>query len=149
MADHVITTAMNALAPSRWVAAGEATATTPACGPGSDREYLWARVPIRVFWRPARGPWLLTRRNISTGELAYRVCYEPRKTRLMDLARIAGSRRAVEECFQQAKNQVGLDEYRVRDRRAWYDITLSMAAHAWLVVARNLALKGEPAPAST
>jgi SRSO17 transposase len=61
----------------------------------------------------------------------------------MDLARIAGSRWAVEECFQQAKNQAGLDEYQVRDWRAWYaHITLSMAAHAWLVVARTLAQKG-------
>jgi SRSO17 transposase len=50
----------------------------------------------------------------------------------MDLARVAGSRWAVGECFQQAKNTAGLDEYQVRDRRAWYaHITLSMAAHAW------------------
>jgi hypothetical protein len=38
----------------------------------------------------------------------------------MDLARIAGSRWAVEECFQQASNTAGLDEYQVRDWRAWY-----------------------------
>ncbi len=92
-----------------------------------------------MFWRPGRGHWLLARRNISTGELAYYVCYGPRKTRLMDLARIAGTRWAVEECFQQAKNTAGLDEYQVRDWRAWYaHITLSMAAHAWLVVAKTL-----------
>jgi hypothetical protein len=41
--------------------------------------------------------------------------------------------------FQQAENQAGLDEYQVRDWRAWYaPITLSMAAYAWLVVARTL-----------
>ena len=58
---------------------------------------------------------------------------------LQDLARIAGTRWAVEECFQQAKGQAGLDEYQVRDWRAWYaHITLSMAAYAWLVVARTL-----------
>jgi SRSO17 transposase len=52
--------------------------------------------------------------------------------------------------FQQAKNTAGLDEYQVRDWRAWYaHITLSMAAHAWLVVARTLAQKGEPAPSTT
>jgi SRSO17 transposase len=106
-------------------------------------------VPIRVFWRPGRGHWLLARRNISTGDLAYYVCYGPRKTRLMDLARIAGTRWAVEECFQQAKGQAGLDEYQVRDWRAWYaHITLSMAAHAWLVVAKTLTAKGEPTPAA-
>ena len=68
----------------------------------------------------------------------------------MDLARVAGSRWAVEECFQQAKNSAGLDEHQVRDWRAWYaHITLSMAAFAWLVVARILAAKGDPALVST
>jgi SRSO17 transposase len=66
----------------------------------------------------------------------------------MDLARVAGTRWAVEECFQQAKNTAGLDEYQVRDWRAWYaHITLSMAAHAWLVVAKTLTTNGEPIPA--
>ena len=103
-----------------------------------------------MFWRAGRGHWLLARRNISTGELAYYVCYGPRKARLMDLARVAGSRWAVEECFQQAKNTVGLEEYQVRDWRAWYaHISLSMAAPAWLVVARTLASEGEPAPVTT
>lgn len=55
-----------------------------------------------MFWRLGRGHGLLARRNISTGELAYYVCYGSRRTRLMDLAWIAGSRLAVEECFQQA-----------------------------------------------
>ena len=53
-----------------------------------------------------------------------------------------GARWAIEECFQQAKNEAGLDEYQVRDWRAWY-------AHAWLSVARSLTAKGEPAPATT
>ncbi|GAB3980688.1 hypothetical protein GCM10027615_59730 [Plantactinospora veratri] len=44
----------------------------------------------------------------------------PPPTRLVDLARVAGARWAVEECFQQAKNEAGLDEYRVRDWRARY-----------------------------
>jgi hypothetical protein len=48
--------------------------------------------------------------------------------------------------FPAGQNTAGLDEYQVRDWRAWYaHIAFSMAAHAWLVVARNLAAKGEPA----
>lgn len=35
----------------------------------------------------------------------YYVCYGPRRSRLLDLAWIAGSRSHVEECFQQAKNE--------------------------------------------
>ena len=66
-----------------------------------------------------------------------------------DLAWIAGSRWRIEECFQQAKNEAGLDEYQVRTWRAWYaHITLAMLAHAWLAVSRSLATKGEPAQPS-
>jgi SRSO17 transposase len=151
--DDVVTTSMGRGRVDKLIAALPGRAWSRiSCGPGAHgpREYWWARVPIRVFWRAGRGHWLLARRNMSTGELAYYVCYGPRKTRLMDLARIAGSRWAVEECFQQAKNTAGLDEYQVRDWRAWHaHITLSMAAHAWLVIARTLALKGEPAPPTT
>lgn len=58
-------------------------------------------------------------------------------------------RHRVEECFQQAKNEAGLDHYQVRSYRAWYaHITLSMLAHAWLAVSRRLAAKGEPATTS-
>lgn len=48
-------------------------------------------------------------------------------------ARIAGSRWAIEECFQAAKNECGLDEYEVRRYIGWYrHITLAMLAHAVL-----------------
>ena len=77
-------------------------------------------MPVRIGWQPGRGHWLLARRSMTTGEIAYHVCYGPRRIRLVDLVRIAGARWAIEECFQQAKNESGLDEYQVRDRRAWY-----------------------------
>jgi SRSO17 transposase len=69
-------------------------------------------------------------------------------TVLIDLAWVAGSRWHIEECFQQAKNQAGLDHYQVRSWRAWYaHITLSMLALAWLSATRAQAAKGEPIPA--
>lgn len=150
--DDVVTTSMGRARVDELIASlpGRAWSRISA-GPGAHgpREYWWARVAIRVFWRPGRGHWLLARRSMSTGELAYYVCYGPRRTRLMDLARIAGSRWAVEECFQQAKGQAGLDEYQVRDWRAWYaHVTLSMAAYAWLVVARTLTVQQQTAAAT-
>ncbi|MFD4198797.1 IS701 family transposase [Amycolatopsis thermoflava] len=121
-------------------------------GAHGPREYDWARVPIRIGWQPGRGHWLLARRSLSDPtEIAYYVCYGPRRSTLLDLAWIAGTRWRIEECFQQAKNEAGLDQYQVRSWRAWYaHITLSMLAHAWLAVSRSLALKGEsvsPSPA--
>lgn len=151
--DDVVTTSMGRARVDEMIAGlpGRAWSRISAgAGAHGPREYWWARVPIRVFWQPGRGHWLLARRNMKTGELAYYVCYGPRKTRLMDLARIAGTRWAVEECFQQAKGQAGLDEYQVRDWRAWYaHITLSMAAYAWLVVARTLTASEQTAPITT
>jgi SRSO17 transposase len=119
-------------------------------GAHGPREYDWARVPIRISWRAGRGHWLLARRSISDPtEIAYYVCYGPRRATLLDLAWIAGTRWRIEECFQQAKNEAGLDHYQVRSWRAWYaHITLSMLAHAWLAVSRSLAAKGESVPAS-
>jgi SRSO17 transposase len=118
-------------------------------GAHGPREYDWARVGIRIAWARGRGHWLLARRSISDpGEIAYYVCYGPRRSSLADLAWIAGARWRIEECFQQAKNEAGLDHYQVRTWRAWYaHITLSMLAHAWLAVSKSLVAKGEPATA--
>jgi SRSO17 transposase len=119
-------------------------------GAHGPREYDWARIPVRICWRPGRGHWLLARRSLSDpGEIAYYVCYGPRRATLVDLAWVAGSRWHVEECFQQAKNEAGLDHYQVRSWRAWYaHITLSMMALAWLAASKASAVKGELAPAT-
>lgn len=114
-------------------------------GAHGPREYDWTRVPIRIGWRSGRGHWVLARRSISDPtEIAYYVCFGPRRSTLLDLAWIAGSRWRIEECFQQAKNEAGLDHYQVRTWRAWYaHITLSMLALAWLAAVKTQATKGE------
>jgi SRSO17 transposase len=124
-------------------------------GAHGPREYDWVRRPIDGHWHKSRGHWLLARRALtpnSRGELetAYYVCYGPARSRLVDLAWTAGSRWHIEECFQQAKNEAGLDHYQVRSWRAWYaHITLSMLALAWLAASKTIALKGETAPTTT
>ena len=53
---------------------------------------------------------------------------------------MAGARWAIEESFQTAKGEVGLDHYQVRRYDAWYrHITLAMLAHAFLTVTRAAA----------
>jgi SRSO17 transposase len=114
-------------------------------GAHGPREYSWVRVPIRIAWAPGRGHWLLARRSLSDPtEIAYYICAGPRRSTLTELATVAGSRWRVEECFQQAKNEAGLDHYEVRTYRAWYaHITLSMLALAWLAGTKTQAIKGE------
>ncbi len=113
-------------------------------GAHGPREYDWARIGVRIAWPAGRGNWLLARRSISDPtEIAYYVCYGRRRSGLLDLAWTAGSRWRVEECFQQAKNDAGLDHYQVRTYRAWYaHTTLSMLALAWLSVVKAQATKG-------
>jgi SRSO17 transposase len=68
-------------------------------------------------------------------EPAYYLCAGPPGTSDEDLIRVAGARWAIEECFQTAKNEVGLDQYQVRRYDAWYrHITLALLAHAYLAV---------------
>jgi SRSO17 transposase len=52
-------------------------------------------------------------------ELAFYRCAAPARTPLRELIRVAGARWSIEECFQTAKNEAGLDHYQFRDYRAW------------------------------
>jgi SRSO17 transposase len=64
---------------------------------------------------------------------AYYLAYAPAGTGIAELVRIAGTRWAIEEAFQAAKNECGLDQYEVRRYPGWYrHITLAMLAHAFL-----------------
>jgi SRSO17 transposase len=76
------------------------------------------------------------RRSISKpSELAYYLCRSHTPVPLAELVRVAASRWAVEETFQFAKNETGLDHYQIRRYNAWYrHITLSMLAAAFLAI---------------
>jgi SRSO17 transposase len=88
--------------------------------------------------------WLLVRRSRGDGQLAFYVCFGPAPTALLGLVRVAGSRWVVEEGFEQAKGEVGLDHYEVRKWPGWYrHITLALLAHAFLAVTRAQATSPE------
>ncbi|MGC4857483.1 IS701 family transposase, partial [Micromonospora sp. DT4] len=127
--------------------------TRLSCGDGAHgpRRYDWARLPIRETFAHERRGWVLARRSISDPtDIAYYVCFGPRGTRLRELVRVAGSRWAVEESFQTAKNEVGLDQYQVRRYDAWYaHITLAMTAAAFLVATRATETDKEPKKGAT
>ena len=82
---------------------------------------------------------LLVRRSLKDPEeIAYYFTHAPTETHLKKLVEVAGSRWAIEECFEQAKGETGLDEYEVRSWTGWHrHITLSMFAQAFLSVVRN------------
>ncbi|WP_369228739.1 IS701 family transposase (plasmid) [Streptomyces sp. R39] len=119
-----------------------------SCGDGAKgpRVYHWAAVRLPAVAEfdyqgevPHRMRWALARRSISKpDEIAYYLAYAPLQVTVQELVRVAGARWAIEECFQAAKNECGLDQYEVRRYVGWYrHITLAMLAHAFLAATAN------------
>ncbi|MEU4743462.1 IS701 family transposase [Actinosynnema sp. NPDC023658] len=130
-----------------------------SCGQGAKgpRLFDWAVASLPVYddtTPPGWRRWLLIRRSLTANrrgehELAYYLCCAPTGTTDDDLIRVAGSRWAVEDCFQTAKTEVGLDQYQVRRYDAWYrHITLAMLAHTYLAVTAAIAPKALAAASS-
>ena len=137
LARTMLARALDAGVPAAWVTADEAY--------GKDHQFR--------AWLEARriGYVVAVASNQAKGELelAYYLCCAPGGTTDEDLIRVAGSRWAVEECFQTAKTETGLDQYQVRRYDAWYrHITLAMLAHAYLSVTAATAPKALAAASS-
>jgi len=111
-------------------------------GTKGERIYDWALLPLGEV-DEERQRWLLFRRSISDPtDLAYYVVSAPKETSLEVMVKVAGARWAIEESFESAKGEVGLDHYEVRSWDGWYrHITLAMMAHAYLTALRARATK--------
>jgi SRSO17 transposase len=128
------------------VPAEEWVACSAGDGAKGRRLYDWTRVELAPPAAGGMARWLLLRRSRSSGELAFYACFGPAATSLLGLVRVAGSRWAIEEGFEQAKGEVGLDHYEVRRWPGWYrHVTLALLAHAFLVVTRAQASSGDRA----
>lgn len=117
-----------------------------SAGPGAKgpRYYDWAWIHIGTDEHRH----LLIRRNRITGELAFYLCWSLALVTLAELVRVAGVRGSIEECFQAARGQVGLDHYQVRNWTSWHrHITLAMLTLAFLTaVAADAAPKRSTGP---
>lgn len=115
------------------------------------RLFDWAWVQIDEPDQPGYKRWLIIRRSLVQGskpaELAYFLVFAPGTTTLAQIVVAIGSRWTVEQCFEEAKGEVGLDEYEVRSFHGWYrHVTLSMLAHAFLCVLRAQSQADLPEP---
>ena len=118
-------------------------------GAKGHRFYDWAWISIgdTAPDTPTGYRWLLARRNRRTGELAFYRCFSPRPVPLAALVRVAGRRWTIEESFQTAKGQTGLDEHQVRTWTSWYRwTTLVLLAHLFLAITTT-AERASPTPA--
>jgi SRSO17 transposase len=103
-------------------------------GSKGPRLYDWARVRLFRLQAPPWDHWLLIRRSIADpADMAFYVTFGPHTTELKELAAVAGLRWTVEECFQSAKGETGLDHCEARSWHGWHrHMTLSMLALAFL-----------------
>jgi SRSO17 transposase len=110
-------------------------------GSKGPRVYDWACGRLPYLTEAGWAQWLLVRRSVAQPEeLAFYRVFAPVDTTLAEMARVAGTRWRIEEGFERAKGEVGLDQYEVRRYDAWYrHITLGLLAHAFLEVTRATA----------
>jgi SRSO17 transposase len=103
-------------------------------------EYDWASARVIDSRRrlPTDEVWLLARRSISKPtDVAYYLSNAASDTPLATLAHVASTRYTIEQCFEEGKDDVGLDHYEVRTWPSWHRyITLAMIALVWLAFVR-------------
>src|SRR4051794_41131042 len=146
---HEAAALARALPPRAW------RRLSAGAGTKGERLYDWARLrllppPGGGGGAPPPGRRLPVRRSIADpADLAYFVVFAPAGPRLLDLARVAGRRWPVGECFEAAEQEVGLADYEVRSWRGWHrHVTLAMLALALLAGLRAglNGLKGAQGP---
>ena len=131
-----------ALAPSDWqrLSAGSGTK-----GP---RLYDWcylelADLDAEDYNQNNHGRWtrgLLIRRNIADGDLAYFTTWCPAGTSIDTLVKVEGHRWAIEDSFETAKNEFGLDHNETRSWHGWHrHVSLVMLAFAMMAAIRHQA----------
>jgi SRSO17 transposase len=130
------------LAKSAWrrLSAGEGTK-----GP---RLHDWAYVELADLdvgeYNSARtGEWtrgLLIRRNIADGDLAFFSTWCPKGTPMQKLVLVEGHRWTIEDSFETAKNELGLDHNESRSWHGWHrHVSLVMLAFAMMAIIRHRA----------
>ena len=128
------------LEPAAWqrLSAGE--------GSKGPRFYDWAYLELAdldaaEYDNRATGRWtrgLLIRRSLSDGECAYFTTWCPAGTSIETLVAVEGRRWAIEDSFETAKTELGLDHNESRSWHGWHrHVSLVMLAFAMLAIIRH------------
>jgi SRSO17 transposase len=90
-----------------------------------------------------KGKWtrgMLVRRNIGDGDLAFFSTWCPKGTSIGKLVSVEGHRWAIEDSFEAAKNELGLDHNETRSWHGWHrHVSLVMLAFAMMAAIRHKA----------
>ncbi len=123
------------------------------------RLYDWAYLELAdldaaEFNKALSGTWtrgLLIRRSLADGKLAFFTTWCPAGTAADKLIQVEGCRWAIEDSFETAKTELGLDHNETRSWHGWHGwhrhVSLVMLAFAMMASIRNHA--NQPAPQKT
>jgi SRSO17 transposase len=139
-----------ALDPAAWqrLSAGEGTKGA--------RLYDWAYLELAdldadEYKSDEVGLWtrgLLIRRNIADGARAFFTTWCPAGTGIAPLVAVEGQRWTIEDSFETAKNEFGLDHNESRSWQGWHrHVSMVMLAFAMMATIRHHA--NQPAPSKT
>jgi SRSO17 transposase len=98
-------------------------------------EFMKKQVFLSKNGRPDRNVWLIVRRPIGGDATTYSyfISNAGRSTRLKTFVWLSGVRWAIEQCFGEAKTDLGMDHYEVRKFPGWHHHMITcMLAHFFL-----------------
>lgn len=130
------------LDPSAW------QRLSAAAGTKSERLYDWAYCELAdleagAYDKRRSGLWtrgLLIRRSLIEGELAFFTTWCPAGTSIDTLVAVEGRRWAIEDAFETAKTELGLDHNETRSWHGWHrHVSLVMLAFAMMAAVRHRA----------
>jgi SRSO17 transposase len=135
------------LQPSDW------TRLSAGAGTKGPRLHDWcylelADLEAERFNEDNHGLWtrgLLIRRHIADGDLAYFTTWCSAGTSIETLVKVEGHRWAIEDSFETAKNEFGLDHNETRSWHGWHrHVSLVMLAFAMMAAIRHQVNKPPP-----
>ncbi len=99
-------------------------------------EYEFTKMQITLSKNglPHRTVWLVIKRTIGDNpSYSYYISNAPASARLKTFVWLSGMRWAIEQCFEETKTELGMDQYEVRKYAGWnHHILTCMLAHFFL-----------------
>jgi hypothetical protein len=97
-------------------------------------EFTKRRIVLSFQGLPKKTVWLLIRRTIGKeSRYSYFISNAPASVRLATLVWLSGLRWSIEQCFEETKTELGMDQYEVRKFPGWHHHVLTcMLGHYFL-----------------
>jgi SRSO17 transposase len=106
---------------------------------------LWAKVACCRVYRPEEEQplWLFVRKN-EDGTVKYALSNAPQQTSFKTLCQVSVMRWPIEQCFQEGKSQLGMNQYEHRSWPAWHRHMLYVFLALHFLMALRIRLKKSP-----